>query len=451
MSGLNSLLQQMANPGSGTLQGVPGLGSVDLSPIENIPSGLGVIDSFRQGRADHAARGEQAVQAEQTQRENARSNFTKDDEARLQSNVQVALEMEAAPQENWGGLVDQRLSEREEAGLDTTDLSEMKSILDDGDFAEANEMVQAVLVMGSKAGLIKETPDEQQARKIAFEEAKAEAEATSGTTSKVQRSETVQLDDGTLLNIQTPRAGGAPEVHKVEGFTDPDTGEVTEFAKETPADKRVAELANLKQELQLKSDTAFQEALSAGDAQDMASAKADIIPASNALSAAKRLKTLLEKGIETGGVPGTVLNLLEKWSGIRAPDKAEAERLMKEQALELLANFPGQISEGERAFVVDMETNFGITAEGNLRLVDRAIELINVRLEKGEAAVQGREAFDTFVQTTLNKALGRGVTAKDVVSQIGETEIARIAKEENITRDEAIELLREELNAEAQQ
>lgn len=441
MSGLNSLLQQIANPGSGTLQGVPGLGSVDLNPIENVPSGLGAIDSFRQGRADSAARDKAAAEEGRAQAQEGRAaaesesqlsideantrgeqieNFNEADKARLQALGSVALQIKDLSDDKKLRVVEDAIPRFNKAGIVSSDLEEFKETIASGDREEIDEDIANAIAAAKASGL-----GDDKLQRLAFEEVEG------GGVAAIKGFKSGEVESELITEVGGRKLGA-----------------------ETPAKKRLEEFKDFQQRERFKTKESarkvFDDAIAGGEAVDLATARSGIFAAAEALESAQALEALLESGIGTGGIKGTLINLGERWLNIRAPDKAEAERLMKEQALALLANFPGQISEGERAFVVDMETNFGISREGNLRLVKRGIELQKSRLERGQAATEGREAFDAFTQKTLNQALGN-VTVKNVVDQFGETEIARVAKQNNMTRDEAIEALREELDAEAAQ
>jgi len=272
--------------------------------------------------------------------------------------------------------------------------------------------------------------------------------AQSGDDERPQSSsvtEVIDKDGRTVKAHAIVSADGSTKLVPFEappGFTLPEA--------ETAQEKRAAQfndfVARQQEETKQASDRAFNNAIASGDATDMAGAKRGIIGASNNKRKSEQLLMLLDQ-FETGGFTQGMQNSIQSFFGTRPETEEEAENLMKAQAMILMTNFTGAISEGERAFVLEMAPNFGLSTPGNRRLLNNMIEDADYQIRAGDAAMKGRDAYDSYIRDVVQTAKVR-VTEADIVKEYGEDKIAMAMAQTGMTRQQVIDAAIKESGAE---
>jgi len=154
---------------------------------------------------------------------------------------------------------------------------------------------------------------------------------------------------------------------------------------------------NEKQEARLEKITAAataktQEALAKGRGDELAKVEAAVFSSTEKLVELHRLNYLVDQ-IETGGWSNQLAAYVRGITGSSPANEQEALSMMQRKAIRALDNFPGQISDSERRFVLDMETNFGKTNDANRALIRASIEENERKIERArivrEAEING--------------------------------------------------------------
>ena len=385
-----------------------------------------IFEAFQEGRQRRQERNinQQIMQENEIKLENLETGqLQEQDEARLNAIVNSALILQGTPETRRLDVLGNRIEALTEAGIPTDDLEEVAQLIEAGDTQAANEMIDQAANLQSKIG-------GRKVQRSQFTEIQDEA---TGNTVPAQ---SIVYTDGTseVIPLTAPAGFEMPEA-------------------ETAQEERSAKFADYVQRQEVETreaaDRAFNNAIASGEATDVASAKRNIIPASNNLRKARDLKVLLGQ-FETGGFSQSLQNSIQSFFGVRPDTEEEADNLMKAQAMVLMANFTGAISEGERAFVVEMAPNFGLSTAGNHRILDNLIEDAEVQIAAGNAAMRGRDAYDTYLNELVSNANVR-VTEKDILDEYGEDRIAAVMAERGMTREAVIEQAIKDKQAEAAQ
>lgn len=380
-----------------------------------------LYDSFIKGREARQRRtmNDQVIQQnEQTLEGGPARQITAQDTAFVNALSNTARIMSSAPPEVWGSVLQNRKQQFEGAGFPTDGIDQAIQMYEQGDM----EGLQALIQQYGDLDI----PGQRRVQSSTFTQLKD----ADGNTVPAQA---VTYSDGRseVIALEAP-----------EGFEIPQA--------ETPQERRMAEFSDFierqRVETQEAADRAFNNAIASGNATDMANAKRQIIPASNTVRKGEQLLTLLDQ-FETGGFTQGFQNTVQSFFGVRPENEEEANNLMQAQALALLANFTGAISEGERDFVVEMAPNFGLSTEGNRRILNNFIEDARIQIQSGNAAMRGRDAYDSYLNSLVRDA-GVRVTEAEVLSEFSEDQIAATMRRNNMTREEVIEQARREMEAE---
>jgi len=389
----------------------------------NRPAVFEAFDKGRQRRQERSMN-QQVMQQNELKLESAQTKqLGEQDQARLNSIVNGALILQGTPEDARLSVVKDRINTLRNEGIPTDDMEEIQEMLEAGDVEGAN---------------------------AAIEEAASLQNQIKGGR-KVQRSVPSQLKDAdgrTVPGMAITYDDGSTEVVPLdspEGFDIPE--------QETPQQKREAQYRDFALRQQTETEEAavraFNNSIASGEATDIANAKRKIIPASQNKIKAERLMMLIND-FETGGVAQDFQNRFQSFFGYRPANEEEANRLMKDQAMILLASFTGAKSEGEREFVMQMAPNFNLSNEGNARLIQAMIDDSDYQIEEGNAAMQGRDSYDSFLRERVNAA-GVKVTSADVVKEFGEDQIAAGMAQTGMTREEFISQAIKEMQAEKTQ
>lgn len=380
-----------------------------------------LYDSFIQGREARQRRtmNDQAIESNQQVLDNAPAqSLGERDVMYVNALSNTARLMSATPPELWGSLLQNRKQQFEQAGFPTDGIDSARQMYEQGD----TEGLQGLIEQYSDL----EVPGQKRVQSSTY----TQLTDDQGHTVPAQA---VTYSDGTseLVPLKAP-----------EGYAIP--------LAETPQEKRMAEFLDFQRRQQTETNEAanraFNNAIAEGNASDMATAKRGIISASNNLRKAKQLVTLLDE-FETGGFGQRMQNTFQSFFGFRPANEEEADNLMRAQALALLANFTGAISEGERVFVLEMAPNFGLSSEGNRRLLNNFIEDAQIQIAAGDAAMKGRDAYDSYMKTLVKDAKVE-VTEADVLEEFSEDQIAKAAQMNNMTHEEVIQQLMQDMAAE---
>ena len=342
------------------------------------------------------------------------------DDARLNAIVNSALIIQSTPQSSRPGVISNRIQRLSQEGIPTSDLEELQEMYTRGEVEEADALLEQA------ASLKNRLSGGRRVQSSSF----VQLENEDGNTVPAQ-TVTYSNGDSETIPLQAP-----------EGFS--------MAQEETAAQKRAAEYSDYvsrqQEETRQAADRAFNNAISAGEATDMAGTKRGIIGASNNKRKAEQLNMLLDQ-FETGGFSQGLQNTIQSFFGTRPETEEEAENLMKAQAMVLMSNFTGAISDGERAFVVEMAPNFGLSTAGNRRLLNNMIEDAEFQIRAGDAAMKGRDAYDSYVRSVVADS-GVSVTAADIVRDYGEDKIAMVMRTQDMTRQEVIDAAIKDAEAE---
>jgi hypothetical protein len=342
------------------------------------------------------------------------------DSQRMLATVNSAIMMQSIPNANRIEFLNNRIEQFRQNGIPIDDLENIKELIQVGKVQEADDLIDMAAKMKNQVG----------GRKV---QSSSFTQLTNKDGSTVP-AQAVTYNDGTseLVALQAP-----------EGYEIPEA--------ETPQQKRQAQFHDFTQRQRLETEEAanraFNNAIASGEATDMANAKRGIITGSTNLRKARELKTLLS-GFETGGFTQGMANTMQSFFGVRPADEEEANNLMQAQALSLLANFKGSISDSERDFVLSMTPNFGLSTEGNMRIINNFIEDAENQVKLGDAAMGGKDAYDTYIKG-LVKDSGIKITESDILKEYGEDKIQAIALQRGISAEDVIKQAIEEKNARA--
>ncbi len=384
----------------------------------------GLYEKFMQGREARQRRtinSQVIAQNEQKLETQEQKAFGEQDLAYVNAIGNTARIVKTAPQEAWGPILNKRRQQFVEAGFPTEGIDAAIQMYRSGDMEGLNKLIEDYEDL--------EVPGKRRVQSSTFTQLKDE----SGKTVPAQA---VTYSDGTseVVALEAP-----------EGFSIPQA--------ETAQEKRLAQFKDFVRRQQNETEQAairaFNNSIAQGEATDMAEAKRQVIPASMNLRKAQQLKSLLSE-FSTGGFTQAFQNTVQSFFGVRPANEEEAENLMRAQALSLLANFKGQISDAEREFVLQQAPNFGLSKEGNLRIVDNFIEDAEIQIAAGNAAMRGRDAYDTYLKGLVRQGMPK-VTEADVMKEFSEDDIARVMRARGLTREEVIGQAIKDMQAERAQ
>ena len=142
-------------------------------------------------------------------------------------------------------------------------------------------------------------------------------------------------------------------------------------------------------QLKLAGDTKFAEELAKSRAKGIASKEEeDILVGASAAEQIPSLNRSIEllKSVETGGVDGLTLRA-KQVLGIEVADEAELTNALEKGVISQLREvFGAQFTAKEGQWLKDIEANIGKSTAGNIRLLERGLELSTLRVENGVEA-----------------------------------------------------------------
>lgn len=391
-------------------------------------TGPGLFTAFQEGRDKRTQRRMAQQQLEQSkqvtqQGENKLTSQSRDQ--MMTAYGDLAKELQSIPDNMVSKHLATRRQQFEEKGIDLAGIDQLSEMVQKGDFKTARNYIDVV------------------------------AKQSGGTK--------VQGRTPTMLKVKDPETG---EVKNVPGviITD-DLGNVTtelapapegaEFDVETRETQDLRrqqiraedeELAWINHQRQLVFDNQQQvqqvllEKVNAGMGTDMATAVSGLGAATIGKRQANQLIELM-KGIESGGVE-RIVDTFQNVFGYRPASEQKAVSLMKRQALAVLEMFTGPKSDSEREFSISMGANFKADAAGNIAVTEILIEEFDRRIAAGNAAMQGKDSYTTYLRDIVNEA-GLKVSDNEVLKEVGEDDLAAYMAERGVSRSEAIDDFRE--------
>lgn len=189
-------------------------------------------------------------------------------------------------------------------------------------------------------------------------------------------------------------------------------GEGFELTKQTPGEKQADRVTTIKE----RARSALEKEIAKGNGVRVSEAIARVGTATDSLIELRRLETLLAR-IDTGGWSKQIAAEMARITGdnsFKTVDQQVAISMMQQRAIRSLEAFPGQISEGERKFVVDMGANFGKVSAANRIIIGNAIEEQLQRIAKGKAITDVRTQGAQAMLAALDQFEGQA--AEQVVN-----------------------------------
>ena len=238
------------------------------------------------------------------------------------------------------------------------------------------------------------------------------------------RGETVQLPSGENARIDFARN---PQTGQVEQIITPFEGEIVSSIGETPAQRKERELATaeargevgagikigLQKELsKIKRENKRQQDIDARQTARLETSITNGLASVQSLADVNRGLELIEQ-VGTGGITAKSKAITD-FFGTTSGDVGELNNLLAQNILTGLQNFKGAISDGERAFIQQMETNLGQGTEFNKRQMKRMQGILQrqVKLARDAAEFLGMEFELNQLNTPFAKDVIKGGTGE---------------------------------------